>query len=99
MRVLTLGVIVALSVVPARAEHCEAWTTSEPRLFCGDICLGEALDLADHYAFVEGGDCPSGCIYSVWVYEETNGFAGLQRGDEMVDDTCHEMIPADRIVL
>lgn len=39
------------------------------------------------------------CIYSYWVYEESNGIPGAQRGDEHVDDTCAGRIPADRVVV
>jgi hypothetical protein len=38
-------------------------------------------------------------MWSTWVYEESNGIDGLQRGDEIVDDTCHGMIASDTIVL
>lgn len=37
------------------------------------------------------------CVLSLWVYEETNGLDGLQRGDAMFrDETCGA--PADRLV-
>jgi hypothetical protein len=35
---------------------------------------------------------------SIWIYEESNGMPGLQRGDEIVDDTCGGAIPGDTIV-
>lgn len=38
------------------------------------------------------------CIYSYWVYEESNGIPGAQRGDEHVDDTCGGAIAADTVV-
>lgn len=33
-----------------------------------------------------------------WIYEETNGVEGLQRDDDVVDDTCHGAVPGDTIV-
>lgn len=97
MRIGLLLALASVGVAPALAEHCEGYTTSEPYLVCGDVCAGSAAAAGGHYVFVEGGDCPSGCIYSLWVYEESNGLAGLQRGDEMHDDTCHESVAPDRI--
>lgn len=38
------------------------------------------------------------CLFSVWYYEESNDIPGLQRGDEVVDDTCHGMIQSDSIL-
>jgi hypothetical protein len=35
---------------------------------------------------------------TLWVYEESNGVDGLQRGDEVVDDTCGGRFPGDTII-
>lgn len=48
-----------------------------------------------------GGDDEDGsrsCLFSIWIYYESNGIDGLQRGDSVVDDTCHGMIEADHFV-
>ena len=37
------------------------------------------------------------CVFSIWTYYETNGIEGLQRGDEMHDDTCGGLIESDSI--
>ena len=39
--------------------------------------------------------CQPDCLFSIWLYQESNGIPGLQRGDEVVDNTCHGMIEAD----
>lgn len=36
-----------------------------------------------------------GPILSLWVYQESNGAPGLQRDDEVVDDTCGGAFPGD----
>ena len=84
----TLLTLAALSVaLPAGlADHCEGFSTSVPE-----------AEAAPYY--VDNDLCQPGCAFSIWVYEETNGIAGLQRGDEVVDDTCHGSIEADTIIL
>lgn len=42
----------------------------------------------------EGGSC----LFSIWIYYESNGIDGLQRHDAQVDDTCHGMIQGDHFV-
>ncbi|HUR70234.1 MAG TPA: hypothetical protein VM370_13400 [Candidatus Thermoplasmatota archaeon] len=42
--------------------------------------------------------CDPECIGYLYVYEESNGIEGLQRQDEVHDDTCGGAIPGDRIV-
>lgn len=81
--VLPLAILLALSL-PAQAAHCETWSTTPAEIDAGGY-------------YVELDTCPM-CIFSVWIYEESNGIEGLQRGDEIVDDTCHGMIRADTIV-
>lgn len=37
--------------------------------------------------YVVNDECPSdGCLVSVWIYEESNGHPGLQRGDGTIED-------------
>lgn len=49
--------------------------------------------------YVDNDTCQPGCgLFSLWVYQESNGHPGLQRGDEVYDDTCHGMVEADTIV-
>lgn len=90
MRTLLAALALVLTLtLPATAGHCATWSTFEPEY---DV-LG---------AYYIHDDCPEAChmaFFSIWIYEESNGIQGLQRGDEMVDTTCHGMIPADRIVM
>lgn len=46
----------------------------------------------------DGDGDADGCLFSNWFYEESNGIPGLQRGDDVVDDTCHGLIDADTFV-
>jgi hypothetical protein len=89
MRSSALSLLVALAfALPAGAGHCEAYSTTQPD-----------VDVAGVYYVDE--DCLDGCsveiLFSIWIYEESNGIPGLQRGDEHTDDTCHGMIEADRV--
>lgn len=84
----TLLTLAALSIaVPAgMADHCETWTTSEPE-----------VTQAPYY--VDNDLCQIECLFSIWVYEETNNIPGLQRADEFHDDTCHGQIEGDTIIV
>lgn len=42
-----------------------------------------------------GGD--GGCLFSIWFYQESNGMEGLQRIDEVKDDTCGGQIEGDTL--
>ena len=84
MRIL-LGILVAVALAaPVGAEHCTSYTTSWPEV------------TYDPY-YVDHDICQPDCFNAINVYEETNGIAGLQRGDEMVDDTCHGQILPDTL--
>lgn len=37
-------------------------------------------------------------LTSIWVYEESNGMKGLQRGDVLKDDTCQGQVKSDDLV-
>jgi hypothetical protein len=52
----------------------------------------------DAFGFYVDNDLCQECISSVWIYQESNLIDGLQRGDEVVDDTCGGVFPSDRIV-
>lgn len=58
----------------------------------------EPNDIFDWYTGGSYGGEPGGaCFLSIWIYEESNGIEGLQRGDVMVDNTCGGMIEADTL--
>lgn len=83
----TMLALAALAVaVPATlAAGCEP-TTSEPEVTQGEY-------------YVDNDACQPECIFSIWVYQESNGIAGLQRSDEQVDNTCGGAIESDTIIV
>ena len=87
--ILILLATVALAL-PVGAEHCTTYTTSDT-----EVDTGVAEGVPRYY--VNNGPCHM-CIFSIWVYEESNAINGLQRGDEIIDDTCHGMIRSDTII-
>jgi hypothetical protein len=93
-RVVLLCVAVIVLSVPAHAHPCVTWSTSE------SITGGVVLSVGSAYVLVgREGPCDPECMHTFWIYEEANGIEGLQRGDEIVDDTCHGMIAPDRVIL
>ena len=75
-----IALLLALFVTAgaARAEHC-AEATPEVTL---DTPVGTF--------YVDNELCQPDCLFSVWIYQESNGQEGLQRGDETCtdDDEC-----------
>lgn len=85
----TLAAVMVLLSIPANAGHCTTYSTSvndEDTLIIQNPAA-PIYHVWDH--------CQPECLFSYWAYEETNGIPGLQRGDMVVDDTCHWMIEAD----
>lgn len=76
----------------AEAEHCTTYSTTTPNVGCG------MYNYEGTYPYYVDEDCCDPCLSSIWVYDESNGIPGLQRGDEVHDDTCHGMIIPDTIV-
>ena len=84
MRVLlSLALVLALTI-PAGAAHCVTYSTSAAEVDAGGI-------------YVDNDFCYY-CLFSIWIYSESNGIPGLQRADEVVDDTCHGMIAGDTVI-
>lgn len=109
MRTILVPIMLALSLaVPAAADGC-LWSTSEADVTLAGYYVDDATSCSGHElehcqvrvcGFLLGG---STCYlesagYFTWVYEESNGIPGLQRQDEVVDDTCGGQIPGDRIL-
>ncbi len=92
LSLLVIPLALILALAPAQAGHCSTWSTSED----GEDMLIVINPVLGWYHVWD--HCQPDCIYSYWAYEETNGIPGLQRGDEVVDDTCHGMIAADTII-
>jgi hypothetical protein len=81
----TLLTLAALGVaLPAMAQECTP-TTSVPEVDAGGF-------------YVDNDLCQPTCVFSIWIYQESNGILGLQRGDEVHDDTCAGQIDPDTIV-
>lgn len=87
MRLLSL-LAAATLVIPwfATAGGCEG-TTSPAEVAAGGF-------------YVDFNNCLGvDCLTTVWIYEESNEIAGLQRADEVVDDTCGGAAgPGDTII-
>lgn len=86
---LILIAALTLSLTSANAEHCSSYSTSTPEV--------DMTHSGSPY-YIDNDPCQPECHSSTWIYEESNGISGLQRGDEVVDDTCHGMIDGDTIV-
>ncbi|HUR68011.1 MAG TPA: hypothetical protein VM370_02110 [Candidatus Thermoplasmatota archaeon] len=96
-----LGAILVLTFGHAAAFEC-APTTTQPDATIDLSTAGGATYYVDDLCTLLGfaTDHLVGCGDGApWVYEETNSIAGLQRGDEVVDDTCGGIIPRDTIIL
>jgi hypothetical protein len=99
---VTLAAVAALVAPYALAEHCEKpyldRNTEELRIT--DPETGAVI------YYIDNDPCQLDCTWSFWIYEETNGFANLQRQDATgdavdeftQDDTCHGKILPDTIV-
>lgn len=88
--ILILTAALALLLTSANAEHCSSYSTSTPE-----------VDTTHNGGswYIDNDICQPECAKPItWIYEESNGIGGLQRGDEIVDDTCHGMIEADWII-
>lgn len=91
--VLTLAILVLAAPLALATDECIPTTT-------------DAISAGAYYVYEPClDDTPQGreeCAYwgpwSIWIYEESNGISGLQRQDELRDDTCGGMIAGDAIV-
>lgn len=92
---LLLLLVLAL-VAPAAAEGCVPSAT-EPDVCWQLVGVCASGDIAG-LLYVDVDRCWQDECLSLWIYAESNGMAGLQRADEVVDDTCGGPIPADRMV-
>lgn len=86
------AVLLALAA-PSHAWGCQT-TTSNPEV---DTYEWSGVHAGPRF-YVDNDPCPVECLWSIWVYQESNGIDGLQRGDEMVDNTCGGAIPHDTII-
>jgi hypothetical protein len=103
-----LAALVAVSMmVPANAEECTI-VTSSPQVDTDRDAPGVVDTVNDqagafppghHQFYVINDLCQVDlCGWSIWIYEETNGMAGLQRKDDFIgDDTCGQ-VAGDTII-
>ncbi len=70
----SLVAMVAIAMaIPAAADDC--WSTSDAEVDVGGF-------------YVDNDNCQPECLFSAWVYQESNDIAGLQRGDEVHSDVA-----------
>lgn len=85
--------------MPAAAEECVPSTSNAyyaPPHYVDFSCEAADPDTCDVICPLLL--VPYGFFCTMWIYQESNDLAGLQRGDEVHDDTCGGMIEADTIV-
>jgi hypothetical protein len=90
---LVLLTAAALAFAPSGAA-CEA-SSSQPEV---DTCnvAGLGIDASNGgCVYIDNDVCQPECLFSVWIYCESNGMEGLQRGDEVRDDTCNGAFESD----
>lgn len=91
MRALVLLVPLLLSLPAAGAEECALTTsTTDGSQVVVDTTTNDAVV---HYLAIDL--CQPDCFFSIWPYREYNGVPGLQRADEMRDDTCGGLYEGD----
>lgn len=86
-------------MVPANAEG-ECWTTTTP-----DVTTPVAVGPGGGVLYFDNDPCQpvigdNSCLYSAWLYEESNGIDGLQRDDEVHTDVANcdpEVVAGDSI--
>jgi hypothetical protein len=89
MRVLLLFItLLALVTGAAGATGCVPTTSTPFAEASGFYVAGNPITLIF---------CDVTCLIDVWIYEESNDITGLQRQDEIHDDTCNGAIAGDTI--
>lgn len=112
-RILILLAALAALAMPAGAQECVPTTSQpevdvETILFGRQYVDNDDCIVVDpskppsigfgHYFIPEvHGTVETECLFSVWTYTESNDIPGLQRGDEVKDDTCRGMIQSDTL--
>lgn len=86
---LAIAAVVIASSPVGQAFHCDFTVSPNPEIDTGETPLGTY--------YVENDLCQPECTSALWVYEESNGIAGLQRGDVHWDDN-HCGIRSDTII-
>ena len=106
MRALLAPVAILLAIaMPAGADGCVPTTsvTDDDTIVLATPPLDSPEDCwqTNCGEYVVNDICQtdgSGCLLDAYWYAESNGIAGLQRGDQSWDDTCGGQIRSDSIV-
>lgn len=98
MRVILSILFVVAIAFPASANECVP-TSSHPEVDLTPVGFDLDGDGSPTIWYVDNDLCQlDGCALSIWFYEESNGIPGLQRSDEVKDDTCGGAIEGDTII-
>ena len=96
--ILVVSALIMLSQL-ASADHCTTYSTSSTNVPEGGmIVVPIALGIVPNVFYAVNDICQPSCVFSIWVYEESNGLPGLQRADDIAVDTCHDMFLPDTLV-
>ncbi len=107
---LILAAAFLLTGVSAEDVVCDERSWPEVTLcYRGDQLIPDCSEDADRFVYVDNDPCQlQACGLSLWIYEESNGYEGLQRkdtptGDDryapwLKDDTCGGLIQPDTIL-
>lgn len=89
---LTLAFTLALAV-PASAEHCiyDADEEIETPATGVSIAAQEVGGEDPGIYYIDTSVCQPQCLFDLWIYEETNGWPGLQRGDELASSSSSSL--------
>lgn len=99
MRPIIAPLLVLLALCSsAGAEHCEGPGETPPKLLIADKSGTLGGDIYVNSDMCQMECCPCIVVDGITIYQESNGFPGQQRGDEIVDDTCHAAVPPDRML-
>lgn len=91
MRATLPALLMILALMPpAGAEHCTTYSTSLPEV--------TTPTAAGKTYYVDLFLCQICDWWFLFPYEESNGIEGLQRADDIEDDTCHGMIAPDTLL-
>ncbi len=101
MRVLLASALVLALAVPAAAQGCVPGEADPEWCIYANVgiplpCIRDLHQIVTHY--IDNDRCQPECVFSIWIYQETNGIEWLQRDDRYVDNTCGGQIDADQVV-
>lgn len=91
MRTVLLLALLAMLAIPVDASNCVP-SRSDPEVDTDPLGTGAG---PRYYVDNDPSIC---CLVTLWVYEESNDIDGLQRDDDVRDDTCRGTIAPDTLV-